>query len=176
MSTPMNFAAVSKRDDSVFGSHRPGFLPDAVNEKPGGVDDALVAEWCTFIKGKGVTRILSLLEDDEALWYNTPIATQLEAHGFSEASGTYVRSPLSSAEGAKTAVEAITKAKESGDKIVLHCSGGIGRTGLISAVYLVKQYGLSPEDAVKEVTAQAEACGVSRITKPEKVAATLEKL
>mmetsp|Transcript_10027 Transcript_10027/g.24262 ORF Transcript_10027/g.24262 Transcript_10027/m.24262 type:complete len:228 (+) Transcript_10027:63-746(+) len=173
---PMNFAAISCKDENVFGIHRPGFLPDGVNEKPGAVEDALVTEWCSFIKGKGVTRILSLLEDDEAAWFKTPIEKQLEAEGFSEAKGTYIRTPLSSPDSAKKALEALTSATASGDKIVLHCSGGIGRTGLMSAVYLAKQYGMTPEEAVKEVTSQAQKAGVSRATKAEKVTATMEKL
>ena len=47
-----NFGAISPLDDSVFGSHRPGFLPNEENEKPGAVDDALVADWCSFIKSQ----------------------------------------------------------------------------------------------------------------------------
>lgn len=47
-----NFAPISSRDDVVFGAHRPGFLPNEENEKPGAVDDALVADWCKFMQSQ----------------------------------------------------------------------------------------------------------------------------
>jgi len=49
-----NFAAISGKDDNVLGSHRPGFLPNEENEKPGAVDDALVADWAAFMKSQKV--------------------------------------------------------------------------------------------------------------------------
>jgi hypothetical protein len=49
-----NFAPISGKDGNVLGSHRPGFLPNEENEKPGAVDDALVAEWAAFMKSQKV--------------------------------------------------------------------------------------------------------------------------
>ena len=47
-----NFAPVSSRDEMVYGSQRPGFLPGGVNEKPGEVEDSLVTEWCESMREK----------------------------------------------------------------------------------------------------------------------------
>lgn len=49
-----NFAPISEKDGNVLGSHRPGFLPNEENEKPGAVDDALVADWASFMKSQQV--------------------------------------------------------------------------------------------------------------------------
>ena len=52
-----NFAPISGKDGNVLGSHRPGFLPNEENEKPGAVDDALVADWAAFMKTQKVSEM-----------------------------------------------------------------------------------------------------------------------
>jgi protein-tyrosine phosphatase len=40
---------------------------------------------------------------------------------------------------------------QSGERIVVHCSGGGGRAALGLGVWLCDKYGLTPEDAAAEV-------------------------
>ena len=40
-------------------------------------------------------------------------------------------------------------AEKSGEKIVIHCAGGSGRTSLGCGLWLAKKYGLSAEDACR---------------------------
>jgi protein-tyrosine phosphatase len=47
-------------------------------------------------------------------------------------------------------------------QVVVHCWGGGGRTGIALAAWLVKAYGLSPEQAASEIEATAKAQGASR--------------
>jgi len=125
-------------------------------------------------KSNQVERILSFLEDNEVAWYNTPIEQQLEKAGF--AGDKYRRVPLGSENAAQKIKAALDDAKASNEKIVIHCSGGVGRTGLVGAFYLSTEYGLTAEEAVEKVTEQAAAMGVERKTKAEKVQKLLDDL
>ena len=54
-------------------------------------------------------------------------------------------------------------------KIDSFVTGGVGRTGLAGALYLCVEHSLSAEEAVSKVHEQAEALGLERKTKVDKV-------
>lgn len=49
-----------------------------------------------------------------------------------------------------TACQELLSALETGARIVLHCRGGLGRTGLVAALLLIET-GIAPEDAIRDV-------------------------
>lgn len=57
---------------------------------------------------------------------------------------------------------ALQAAKDANEKVVVHCWGGGGRTGLVQAAWLMTEKGLSAEDAAAAVTAFAQTKGLSR--------------
>lgn len=57
---------------------------------------------------------------------------------------------------------ALQAASDAGEKAVVHCWGGGGRTGLHVAGWLVKAHGLTPEAAAEQVEAHAKALGAAR--------------
>ena len=57
---------------------------------------------------------------------------------------------------------ALKAAKEAHEKVVVHCWGGGGRTGLVQAAWLMTDRGLSAEDAAAAVTKYADSNGLSR--------------
>lgn len=67
-----NFGAASSRDALAYGALRPGKQANA-KEEPGSVTDAEVAEWVGFMRARGITRVLSLLGDDEVAWYQSSL-------------------------------------------------------------------------------------------------------
>jgi protein-tyrosine phosphatase len=70
------------------------------------------------------------------------------------------------------AVEGHVKARR---KVLVHCWGGGGRTGLVQAAWLARAQGLSAADAAAAVTAHAKAAGVPRRVDVAALEAFLQK-
>ena len=99
-----------------------------------------------FVRARGVRRVLSLLGDDEIAWYASDLDAAMR-RDFSRYDRTSVFAP-----GARdVALAAFDAAREAGEPIVMHCSGGQGRAGIALSLWLVHCHGLTPEDAVAEV-------------------------
>merc|ERR1719254_298879 len=56
-----NFGPASTRDETLFTSERPGGDPD----EDGEIKDTTVVEWINFMKGREITDVLLLLDDNE---------------------------------------------------------------------------------------------------------------
>eukprot|EP00123_Amoebidium_parasiticum_P001192 comp12236_c0_seq1/m.7028 comp12236_c0_seq1/g.7028 ORF comp12236_c0_seq1/g.7028 comp12236_c0_seq1/m.7028 type:complete len:184 (-) comp12236_c0_seq1:502-1053(-) len=142
-----NFSHISPEDEQAFTSCRPGYSPK--NEFPKAVPNDDVAAWVAFMKEKGVTRVISLLGDDEVEWYKEPMEQLLEKNGMDPTK--YSRTSVFSPNARDVILGAMKAADENGEKFVVHCSQGQGRAGMGSALWLVHKYGLSPEEAAEVV-------------------------
>ena len=49
----------------------------------------------------------------------------------------------------------IIRETENGNPVLVHCVGGIGRSGMVAAAYLISQ-GFSPDEAIKEIKARVK--------------------
>lgn len=154
-----NFAPASALDAAAFGSLRPG-LQSNTGEAAGCVSDAEVAAWVAFVKGRGITRVLSFLGDDEAAWYASDVdGAMASAFG----AGNYLRQSVH-ADGAYAAAKAFVDAAaaDPNAKILFHCSGGVNRTSMGMAMWLGAKHGLSPGAAEDAIKAAAAAHGTTR--------------
>ena len=61
-------------------------------------------------------------------------------------------------------------AEMDGEKVAVHCTGGIGRAGRVLAAWLSIRYGLTPQDAMKEIMEHAEAVNCTRGAHTERLA------
>ena len=75
---------------------------------------------------------------------------------------TYHRTSIFADDALKTVESAFKIPMEKGEKIVAHCSAGIGRGSLGLACWLVKRHSLSAEDASERVARAGDAAGVVR--------------
>lgn len=164
---PHNFSRVSSRDARAFGSGRPGFPSKSVPE-------ADVSGWIAFMRSKGVNRVLSLLGDDEVKDYYPGLDID-EMMRVSFGQDKYTRTSVFTENAYEEICKAISAAQESGDTIVMHCSGGEGRAAIAMTLWLVNVYGLAPEDATREIDEQTESLSeVVRRTDASKVAYLIE--
>lgn len=152
---PFNFSKVSSRDAIAFGGSRPGFPSKQVST-------AEISAWCTFMKGQGIKRVLSLLGDDEKTEFYPGV--DIDAAMTAEfGQQNYTRTSVFKPESRQLMSTALLAAKEANEAIVIHCSGGEGRAALGMGLWLVDVYGLAPEDAMHDIGAERDRTpGVKR--------------
>ena len=118
----------------VYGSERPGNAEEL--NKSAAISPAAVEEWATFMKAQGITRVLCLLNDEELGFYQEPGYVEgLKKAGF-DANKISCVNVFTAGAGDKTEA-ALAENKASGEKLLVHCSGGEGRTGLVLAQVFV---------------------------------------
>ncbi|PXF44081.1 hypothetical protein BWQ96_06162 [Gracilariopsis chorda] len=156
-----NFSPVSWRDRIGFGSGRPGFPSKEVSR------DSL-KPWIEFMRNKGILRVLSFLGDDEKDYYKCDIDQEM-INAFGE--GKYTRTSVFAPNSKQVILNAIDAAHKAAEPIVMHCSGGEGRTSIGMCMWLVHVHKLSPEEAAEELKKETEALtGIVRRISAEKVA------
>lgn len=70
--------------------------------------------------------------------------------------------PMQVPGAAQKIFQIIRQAQEQNEKVVVHCTGGVGRAGRVAAGWLVTRYGMTPQEATKEVMETAESLGIRR--------------
>ena len=150
---PHNFGPVSSRDNTLYTACRPGNPPG----KTDAVSNEAVQEWIHFMKDSGVSKVVCLLDDNEYANYDMDLCKQYCAGGLQ------VFCQEMRAEGASAKInEYIESAAKKGEKVVAHCTGGVGRAGRVGAGWLVHRYGLTPAEATRETLAMAKDAEVNR--------------
>ncbi len=106
------------------------------------------------IKGWGASLVVSLLDDAEFMRLQVPqLGRRVEAWGMRWwhlpiFDGNAPGQSFTAAWPAKT--EALLERLRVGERVLLHCKGGLGRTGTVAAMLLIDA-GLSPADAIEAV-------------------------
>lgn len=125
----------------------------APGKKDAGWDRDLEADLERLARHHGATRLVSLIEDHELDLLRIPaLVDRARAHGI-EVERFPIEDlsvPVSLADLSRL-VERILAAYRAGETIVLHCRGGLGRTGLVAACCVVALGGASAADAIAAV-------------------------
>lgn len=135
------FAAAQKDESIVFGAARPGYL------------DAEVEAWINFMKEQDINKVCCLLCDKQLARYSNLLGTYQQKFGTNNVCWAPIEDfHLSDIENlTQKILPFLREADQQGDKVVVHCSGGIGRTGHILAAWLVNSRGLSNKAAIDAV-------------------------
>lgn len=135
------FAAACPTESIVFGASRPGYT------------DVQIQDWISFMKSQGIQRVCCLLDKDQIVRYPDLLGYYKPAFGSENVCWAAIadfeicdRTTLQ-----HTILPFLLTSDQRQHKTVVHCSGGIGRTGQVLAAWLVFGRGLSQQAAIEAV-------------------------
>lgn len=136
------FAAASTEEPIVFGSARPGYSTEQVNQ------------WLGFMQQQDIRRVCCLLAESQLVGYSSNL---LDVYRKTFGDDRVCWTPIEDFHVVQAKVFTgqilpfLTEADQNREKVVVHCSGGIGRTGQILAAWLIAGRGFSPKAAIEAV-------------------------
>jgi protein-tyrosine phosphatase len=151
------FTAAYEQEHFVFGARRPGFPFSRVSS-------VLLQRWIAFMQAQGITRVLCLLAPRQLAAYDDLLGTYRQLFG--QQNVLWV--PIDDFHIAEEVqligqiVPFLAAAEQQQEKTVVHCSGGVGRTGHVLAAWLVSYRGMSNEEAITAVKRQGRNARESR--------------
>lgn len=112
-----------------------------------------IAEDIKTIKQQGVTHVITLITDDEFIRYGVEnLMSEYSNAGFVTKRLAIADQGVCTTQEMDSLLNWTDKMLEEGASIMVHCVGGLGRTGIVAASYLVKN-GFSANEAINEVRA-----------------------
>ena len=134
-------AAAWENEPIVFGASRPGYFNNEVSD------------WVEIMKRQGIQRVCCLLPDNQLAHYTNLLGTYKQENGNYQVCWTPNEDlHQSDLETLTTKIlPFLAEADKQAEKVVVHCSGGIGRTGHVLAAWLVSGRGLSNKAAIAAV-------------------------
>jgi protein-tyrosine phosphatase len=135
------FAAACESEKIVFGCARPGYS----NEE--------VKQWIDFMQTKEIKRVCCLLDRSQLNRYSNLLKTYQQTFGIDRVCWAPIEDfQLCDRETlTQQILPFLAVADRENEKLIVHCSGGIGRTGHVLAAWLVSGRGMTTKDAIAAV-------------------------
>ncbi|TGK96615.1 isochorismatase family protein [Leptospira brenneri] len=120
---------------------------------PGRKDRARVlADDINTIKKEGITHILSLITEQEYIQYGVPdLKSELTQNKIQQKHIPILDQRVPSLTQMKESMDWMEEALSKKEKVLIHCVGGLGRSGTVAAAYLIWKHGLDAESAIQKV-------------------------
>lgn len=141
------FGPAQPGEPTVFGAARPGYSSKSVEQRD-------VDEWILFMRNKGIQRICCLLPRAQLAFYrNDLLASYRDAFGPTNVCHVEIEDYhlCSPDDLEKRILPFLIESDSAKTPVVVHCSGGSGRTGHVLAAWLVRQRGLTVDKALEVV-------------------------
>ena len=141
------FGEPYKAERIVYGASRPGY-----NSKC--VEISEVTEWLSFMIARGIKRVCCLLPKNQLNYYEEDL---LNIYCKEFGQDNICHAPIKdyhlcdSVMLIEEILPFLGKSDLLGEKVVVHCSGGSGRTGHVLAGWLIYKHNLSVEKALTAV-------------------------
>ena len=135
------FAAASAHEPIIFGASRPGYR------------EAQVSKWIAFMRGQEVRRVCCLLSAAQLARYTDLLDTYRSTFGVTQVCWAPVEdfSLVKSSVLLNKILPFLVAADSQSQKAVVHCSGGVGRTGQVLTAWLIAGRGFSKKLAIAAV-------------------------
>lgn len=135
------FAAASEAESIVFGAARPGY------------SDEQVRRWIEYMIDRDIQRVCCLLTKQQLDRYDDLLGSYQQAFGKERVCWAPIEdfSLVTPEIMLDRILPFLAIADQQQEKVVVHCSGGIGRTGQILAAWLVAGRGFERESAISAV-------------------------
>lgn len=171
---PYNFGPAIDGEEVVYGASRPSHPAKQV--ATGSAD-----EWISFMRSRGIQRVVCLLPPSQLAYYEALPGGLLGLYGdvFGPDNVCSVEIEdfhLSSPDKLRSIMSFLRESDLGAQQVVVHCSGGSGRTGHVLAAWLVYGRGLDPESALAAVQTTSadrnpyEAVGINGVTEADLIA------
>jgi protein-tyrosine phosphatase len=140
------FGPASAGEPTVFGARRPGFPFSSV--PPEAVD-----RWIAFMRLHNIRRVVCLLPPRQLAGYDRLLECYRDTFG----AECVCWAPIDDFRLADTdlligrILPFLAEADRLSERVVVHCSGGIGRTGHVLAAWLVSARNMANEEAIQVV-------------------------
>ncbi|TGL07307.1 isochorismatase family protein [Leptospira bouyouniensis] len=104
------------------------------------------------IKNEGITHILSLITEQEYIQYGvTDLKSEIPKLGLEQKQLSILDQKVPNLSQMKEIVEWMDSVFSKKQKILIHCVGGLGRSGTVACAYLIWKYKMDAESAIQKV-------------------------
>ena len=142
-----NFGPACPGERIVFGAERPGFDSSSVGSEE-------TWQWISFMRQNGIKRVCSLLPQDQLAFFTVDL---LQEYRWAFGEVRVCSAPIADRYLCDAAIlhgvvlPFLGQAEERNEPVVVHCSGGSGRSGHVLAAWLVHARGLEVDEALTAV-------------------------